>query len=225
MSHDLASRMRALYTGDFGETWDRIEREASSTYWEENAVLGRQDTYRGLLARLQPITRRRVLDAGCGRGLLARRLAREGARVTAVDVLAHRVLEPRGRGEGRRPSFVVADFRDLLGSPESFDDIVLQEVLEDYGPDETLDTLRVLATSGVPRIHLVFRQPGRWRGVLEPLLPEALVPTLDFVSVLRTVHVHTPYRLSRQESIKRRSYDVRSVELTLQPEISGSNLY
>jgi hypothetical protein len=120
---------------------------------------------------------------------------------------------------------VVADFRDLLGSPESFDDIVLQEVLEDYGPDETLDTLRVLATSGVPRIHLVFRQPGRWRGVLEPLLPEALVPTLDFVSVLRTVHVHTPYRLSRQESIKRRSYDVRSVELTLQPEISGSNLY
>jgi SAM-dependent methyltransferase len=225
MSHDLAARMRALYTGDFGETWDRIEREASSTYWEENAVLGRQDTYRGLLARLQPIAGRRVLDAGCGRGLLARRLAWEGARVTAVDVLAHRVLEPRGRREGGRPSFVVADFRDLLGSPESFDDIVLQEVLEDYGPDETLDTLRVLATSGVPRIHLVFRQPGRWRGVLEPLLPEALVPTLDFVSVLRTVHVHTPYRLSRQESIKRRSYDVRSVELTLQPEISGSNLY
>ena len=224
MSRDLASRMRALYAGDFGATWDRIEREAPSTYWEENAVLGRQDTCRALLTRLQPLVGRRVLDAGCGRGLLARRLAREGARVTAVDVLAHRVLEPRGRREEGGPSFVVADFRDLLAVPGSFDDIVLQEVLEEYGPEETLDVLRALAASGVPRIHLVFRQPGRWRGVLEPLLPEALVPTLDFVSVLRSVHVHTPYRISHQESIKRRSYDVRSVELVRQPENSGSNL-
>jgi SAM-dependent methyltransferase len=223
MSCDLVTRMRELYTGEFGATWDRIERESPSTYWEENAVLGRRDTYRALLARLQPIAGRRVLDAGCGRGLLAERLAREGARVTAVDVLAHRVFEPRGRGGVGAPSFVVADFRDLLARPGAFDAIVLQEVLEEYSPQETLDTLQVLASSDVPKIHLVFRERGRWRGVFEPLLPAALVPTLDFVSVLRSVHVHTPYRLSHQESIKRRSYDVRSVELTLQPGISSSN--
>lgn len=223
MSQDLVARMRERYSGECGATWDRIERESPSTYWEENAVLGRRETYRALLARLQPIGGRRVLDAGCGRGLLAERLAREGARVTAVDVLAHRVLGPRGRGGEGIPSFVVADFRDLLSKPGTFDAIVLQEVLEEYGPQETLETLEVLASSGVPKLHVVFRQRGRWRGVLEPLLPAALVPTLDFVSLLRSVHVHTPYRLSHQESIKRRSYDVRSVELTLQPGISSSN--
>jgi len=225
MTQDLAARMRALYMGDFGATWDRIEREAPSTYWEENAVLGRQDTCRALLARLQPIAGRRVLDAGCGRGLLARRLAREGARVTAVDVLAHRVLEPRGRKEEGGPSFVVADFRDLLTVSGAFDHLILQEVLEDYGLEGLGELLPALAASRIPRIHLVFRQPGRWRGMLEPLLPDALVPTLDFVTVLRSVQVHTPYRISHQESIKRRSYDVRSVELALQPENSGSNLY
>jgi hypothetical protein len=37
------------------------------------------------------------------------------------------------------------------------------------------------------------------------------------VAVLRSFHRHTPYRLSRQESVRRRSYYVQIVELTLQP--------
>jgi SAM-dependent methyltransferase len=210
--------MRALYSGEFGEVWARIGRESPATYWEENAVLGRRDTCEALLARLQPIPGRRILDAGCGLGLLARRLASQGARVTAADVLTHHVSEAHGR-KGSGPTYAVADFRDLLGSPGAFDDIVLQEVLEDYSPEEMVETLGRLAGSGAARIHLIFRQPGRWRGVLAPLLPEALLPTLDPVALLRSVHLHTPYRLSHQESVRRRSYNVKSVELTLQPNL------
>jgi SAM-dependent methyltransferase len=224
MTSDLASRMRATYSGEVGEVWARVERESPGSYWEENAVLGRQDVHEALLARLQPIRGRRILDAGCGRGLLARRLALEGARVTAVDLLTHHVLEARGLKNGSGPSWVVADFRDLLGSAGAFDDIVLQEVLEDYGPDETVDVLSRLGRSGATKIHLVVKQAGRWREVLGPLMPEALLATVDPVSLLRSAHLHTPYRLSHQESVRRRSYNARLMELRLQPEFVSSNL-
>ena len=216
-SDDLAPRMRELYAGEFGAVWARVGREAPATYWEENAVLGRQDVRRALTARLQPIAGRRILDAGCGLGLLARRLTREGARVTAVDLLTHLVLEARGLKNGSGPTWAVADFRDLLGSAGAFDDIVLQEVLEDYAAGEAVDVLKRLGTSGAQRIYLVVKQAGPWRGVMETLLPEALLPTVDPVWLLRMAHLHTPYKLSHQESIRRRSYNARMVELTLQP--------
>ena len=219
VTDDLESRMRALYSGERGAVWARVGREAPATYWEENAVLGRQDVQRALTARLEPIAGRRILDAGCGLGLLARRLTREGARVTAVDLLTHLVLEARGLKNGSGPTWAVADFRDLLGSTGAFDDIVLQEVLEDYTREETVDLLKRLAQSGAHRLHLIVKQAGRWRGVMETLLPEALLPTVDPVWLLRTAHMHTPYRLSHQESIRRRSYNAQMVELTLQPDL------
>ena len=217
MSHDLASRLRALYTGETEEVWTRIERDTPATYWEENAVLGRADTYRALLGRLGPIAGRRILDAGCGRGWLARRLAGQGALVTAVDVLEDHVSEARERKGGLGPSVAVADFRDVLVAHGAFDDVVLQEVLEDYEPQETLDLLRALARGDARRVYVVFRQSGPWGGLVGPLLPSALTTTLDPVSVLRSFHRHTPYRLSHQESVRRRSYYVQLVELTLQP--------
>jgi SAM-dependent methyltransferase len=216
MSPDLPSRLRALYRGEVDEVWGRVEREAPATYWEENAVLGRAETYRALLGRLHPLAGRRILDAGCGRGLTARRLASQGARVTAVDVLADQVSEARERVEGSGPALAVADFGDLLAARGAFDDILLQEVLEDYTPEDTLDLLRALAKGDARRVHVVFRKPAPWGGLIAPLLPPALATTLDPVVVLRSFHRHTPYRLSRQEAIRRRSYNVQMVELTLQ---------
>lgn len=225
MSQDLASRLRTLYAGDVGETWARIEREAPATYWEENAVLGRRDTYRALLASLQPIAGRRILDAGCGIGVWTRRLARAGAHVTGVDLLLDHVLEARRRVKESSPSFVAADFRNLAVARGAFDEIILQEVLEEYAPQERIDAFRWLAETRVARVHVIFRQEGRWATLISPLMPDALTPTLDPVELLRSIHLHTPYRLSHQESVRRRSYNVRRVEFTLQPEFSRSKSY
>jgi SAM-dependent methyltransferase len=218
MTLDVASKMRALYSGEFEGVWARIERETPATYWEENEVLGRQEAYGALLARLQPIGGRRILDAGCGRGLLARRLAKEGARVTGADVLVDHVSEARERGinEGRRSAlrWAAADFRDLLLARGAFDDLVLQEVIEDYGEDERVELFRGIAGADVPRLHVIFRRTGSWGGLITPLLPPALATALDPVNVLRSIHRHTPYRISHQESVRRRSYHVQLVELT-----------
>lgn len=218
MTQDLARRLDGLYSGEFAETWSRIERESPATYWEENAILGRRDTYELLRERLQPLAGRRVLDAGCGHGLISRRLAGEGALVTGVDLVSHRVLKARGAQGGGAPTFAVADFRDVLPVAGAFDDVIIQEVLEDYSRDERMDTVLAMAGSQAPRIHLIFRQPGRWGGLIGPMMPEALIPTLDPVPLLRSIHLHTSYRLARKESIRRRSYSVQWVELTLQAE-------
>jgi cyclopropane fatty-acyl-phospholipid synthase-like methyltransferase len=215
MSTDVATHLSALYAGDVGETWARIERESSATYWEENAVLGRRDSYAALLARLQPIEGRRILDAGCGRGLWSRRLAHAGALVTAVDLVVDHVLEAHERTKGPGPSFVAADFRDVAAGRRPFDEIILQEVLEDYRPEDRLDALRWLGESGAARVHVIFRQAGQWASLVTPLMPTALTSTLDPVQFLRSIHLHTPYRLSHQEFVRRRSYNVRRVELTL----------
>ncbi len=221
MSHDPASSMRALYSGETDAVWARIEREAPATYWEENAVLGRRDAYRALRTRLQPIAGRRILDAGCGRGVLARRLAMEGARATGVDLLWDHVSEARERGFGSQgkeitPRWAVADFRDVLLARGAFDDVVLQEVIEDYAEEERIDLIRGLAKADVPRLHVIFRRTGSWGGLIAPLLPPAIATALDPVTVLRSFHRHTPYRISHQESVRRRSYHVQVVELTLQ---------
>ena len=92
-----------------------------------------------LLKRLQPIAGRLILDAGCGRGVLARSLAREGAVVTAVDLIDEHILEARTEADDHGVDFIVGDFRDALTGTEPFDDIILQEVLEDYRPDDPPD--------------------------------------------------------------------------------------
>jgi len=214
MTLDVASQMRALYSGEVEGVWARVERETPATYWEENEVLGRQDAYGALLARLQPIGGRRILDAGCGRGLLARRLAKEGALVTGADVLFDHVSEARERGEGSAVRWAAADFRDLLLARGAFDDLVMQEVIEDYGEAERVELFRGIADADVPRLHLIFRRTGSWGGLITPLLPPALATALDPVNVLRSIHRHTPYRISHQESVRRRSYHVQLVELT-----------
>ena len=215
MSQDLTTQLRETYTGEAGEAWARIERERPTTYWEENAVLGRQDMRVALLKRLQPIAGKLILDAGCGRGVMARYLAREGAVVTAVDLIDEHVLEARKGADEHGVDFIVGDFRDALTGAEPFDDIILQEVLEDYKPDERLDTIFQLADSHSRRIHLIFRQRGRWGGLISPLLPDVLTPTLEAVSLFRLIHLHTPYRLSHQDSIRRRSYNVQWAEFSL----------
>jgi magnesium-protoporphyrin O-methyltransferase len=90
---------------------------------------------------------RRVLDAGCGTGLLAVDLARRGARVTAIDLSPTLVEMARVRlpedVEPRRVSFLSGDMLDpALGC---FDHAVAMDSLIHYGLDEAMDSVAALA--------------------------------------------------------------------------------
>jgi len=67
--------------------------------------------YEEAVRRLAPTAGERVLDAGCGAGLLAVMAAHRGAHVTGLDVSAELVRDAAARGGG--PRYVVGDLESL----------------------------------------------------------------------------------------------------------------
>lgn len=100
---------------------------------------------------VQRISGRRVLDAGCGTGLLAVDLARQGARVTAIDLSPNLVQLARERLPedlgGGSVTFVAGDMLDeRLGR---FDHVVAMDSLIHYSPHQAMAAISALA----PRIE------------------------------------------------------------------------
>lgn len=121
------------------------------------------------------VGKERWLDAGCGTGTIARRLAQQGRRVTAVDgsprmiEVARRV--PCATAPMHTPQFVVVrDIVELPFSDGSFDGIVCSSVLE-YVDDPARvlsEFARVLRAGG----RLVVSVPNT-RALLRRLLKAA----------------------------------------------------
>ncbi len=78
----------------------------------------------------------RVLDVGCGGGLLAESLARAGAQVTAIDLAPSMVETARlhALDSGLQIDYRVEDATRLLTSPGKFDVLTCMEMLE-HVPD------------------------------------------------------------------------------------------
>jgi SAM-dependent methyltransferase len=209
--HEASRRVRALYEGERGRWWRRIETGRPATWAEENAVQGRAQLVRRLIDWMGPLGDRRVLDAGCGSGTLARALAAAGARVVGIDLVERFVVEGAGaEGVELRCGDVCAAAR--AGDPP-FDDIVLIEVLEDYAAEEQRELLRRIAERDAPRIWLAFRSAATGAARLLDLLPVDPRPAIDPVELLRSLHTGTPYRLRRREVIENRTWRAHLTEL------------
>jgi SAM-dependent methyltransferase len=96
------------------------------------------------------VTGRRILDAGCGSGILFGALRDRGAIVSGIDLSAGLLAEARRR-LGPDADLRVADLADPLPFPDdTFDDAIASLVLhylQDWGPTLT-ELHRVLRTGG-----------------------------------------------------------------------------
>ncbi len=117
-----------------------MESSAKRTRFEGKGATGGSSEYRGLrifaapglhhrvaeLAREHLPARARVADLGAGTGALSLRLADQGFRVTAADLVADNY------GAGSAAQFVAADLDGdfLLGLERSFAGVVAVEILE-----------------------------------------------------------------------------------------------
>jgi len=87
-------------------------------------------------AQLAPLGRTleglRVLDVGCGAGLLCEPLAGRGARVTGVDAAQKNIAAARlhAAAQGLRIDYRVGEPTHVLGAVERFDLVLLLEVVE-----------------------------------------------------------------------------------------------
>lgn len=98
------------------------------------------------------LSERRVLDLGCGGGMLAEPMARAGARVTGVDVSENAVRAARdhARASGLRIDYLRTTAEELPFSAGSFDAVAAFDILEHVLdlPAVIAEVSRVLKPSG-----------------------------------------------------------------------------
>lgn len=89
------------------------------------------------ISKRVPLSGARVLDVGCGGGLLSEALARQGAHVTAIDLAPEliKVARLHGLESGIQVDYRIQAIEDLLAEqPAPFDAIACMEMLE-HVPD------------------------------------------------------------------------------------------
>lgn len=134
------------------DAWSKLTSNAPVSRIRQTVRAGREDMRNTLLSWLpEDLRGKRVLDAGCGTGVVSVELARRGAQVLAVDLsptlidLA-RERQPSDIGEGHI-DFEVGDMAALATG--EFDHVLAMDSLIHY---DVADGIRVLARLA-PRVR------------------------------------------------------------------------
>ncbi len=118
------------------QKYDRFSRETPGGWWDLGGVVGglhvlnraRVAYFREKLGSFQG---KRMLDVGCGGGILSESLAREGAQVVAVDPSEASLTQARehARSEGLAIEYR-SGFAEEIGFHDEFDAVFAVDVLE-----------------------------------------------------------------------------------------------
>ncbi|KPF43464.1 magnesium protoporphyrin IX methyltransferase [Rhizobium sp. AAP43] len=133
------------------DAWKRLTGDQPVSGIRATVRKGRDDMRQTLVSWLPAdLTGWRILDAGCGSGVLSFELMRRGAEVVAVDLSAQMVAHARQRAHelehshGRSKGSVTFHSGDMLDPRHgSFDAVVSMDVLIHY---RSADAVRVLHT-------------------------------------------------------------------------------
>lgn len=154
---ELSEAYHAWRTSELGQITDRIEAELIAT------LIG-------------PLRGKRVLDVGCGDGVLAVRLAEAGAAATGLDADPRMLAAARERASaaGTATTFVDGDIRTLPFADGSFDTVMAITVLcflrdAEHAVQEMARVLRpggrlVLGELGRYSLWAVKRRVAGWLG-------------------------------------------------------------
>lgn len=115
-----------------------------------------------LLDRIGPARVLRILDVGCGDGVLATRLAKDGAQVTGVDASADMIAAGRRRAKaaGVDVDLVEGDAGGLPFPAGHFDCVVSVATL--CFVDDPCPTIREMVRVLKPGGRLILGELGRW---------------------------------------------------------------
>ena len=182
---------------------------------------------RAALLQMLPLNlhARRILDAGCGTGAMARKLWQRGAQVVAIDLSLNLVQLARGRSgatsENEELRFIAGDMTDpSLGQ---FDHIVAMDSLIHYSASDVLQVLsrltarceRSLLFTFAPRTPLLAVMHGVGRFFPRSNRAPAIEP-LHATRLRRILHTQgalEKWRIGRSERIAHGFYTSQALEL------------
>jgi magnesium-protoporphyrin O-methyltransferase len=163
------ARVETYFDKTATKVWDRLTSDAPVSRIRETVRRGRDDMRARMLARLPDDLRgARILDAGCGTGMMTQELAARGAQVVAVDISPQLV----GIAEARMPAALRPSVRfhagDMLdGALGRFDAVMAMDSLIYYSADDIRTALDGLGsrTAGPVVFTVAPRTPllmGMW---------------------------------------------------------------
>ena len=111
----------------------------------------------------------RVLDVGCGAGLLSNRLVQRGFHVTGLDASSASLAVAERYDVGHRVRYVQGDARSLPFPDESFEAVTAMDMLEhvDRPEDVIREAARVLVPGGQLLFHTFNRTLLAWLVVIK----------------------------------------------------------
>ncbi len=133
--------MQAATEGNFSQSELDKFNELANRWWDpqgpQKALHALTPARLGYVAQHVPLRGARVLDVGCGGGLLSESMAREGAQVTAIDLAPDllKVARLHGLESGIKADYRLVSVEALAAEmPGAFDALTCMEMLE-HVPD------------------------------------------------------------------------------------------
>lgn len=197
MADYSATRARVEHYFDRTATtvWERLTSDAPVSRIRQTVRAGRDRMRALMLSRLPAdLSGARVLDAGCGTGLMAAELAARGADVVAVDISPQliAIAETRlGEALRHRVRFVAGDM--TAAEHGRFDHVLAMDSLIYYGEPDIADALRRLALR--TQAAVVFTMAPRTPVLMTFFAAGKLFPRADRSPVM-VPHAHG--RLARR---------------------------
>lgn len=140
------------------DAWKRLTSDAPVSGIRATVRAGR-DRMRATLLDWLPadLSGKRLLDAGCGTGLLSVEAARRGAEVYAVDLSPTLIEHARERLPSDLPGRIEFAVGDMLAPEQGdFDHIVSMDSIIHYEPDDALDVIAGFAKRARDSVLFTF---------------------------------------------------------------------
>ncbi len=208
-------RIRQYFDTVGFEKWQRFARGEAHNRIQASIVAGRERTMAAILDWGGDWRGRGVLDAGCGTGAFARRLADAGARVTGVDISAREIEAAR-----ERVPEAVFQQADFYGVTETFDIVVCLDSLIYYAEDDLLELLRHLGQRARIALYFTFTPSTLFFEVMHAvgkLFPKGnaspAIAQIKATRLYERLRKETPLRLARTTHINSSFYQTTLVEL------------
>ena len=125
--------------------------QPSLPYYEYERLADRKrlDFIKGFLQHTLP-NNAKILDVGCGNGVISRHLGSFGYNVTGIDVSDKTISKAQSLNKYENVKFIKKSAEELVATGDKYDAIICSEVLEHLNdPNSLLEVLnKILANSG-----------------------------------------------------------------------------